>query len=264
MKHEQAYELMESYVFGTLDHDERVAVESHLDSGCKHCLERLRETGELSARLATAVPQSDPSPQLKQNILDSIRSESGRATAKQRRRAPVFGWVSAFAGAAAVIVLLVWTMDLKQQMNELRSDLTSSQDQIARMEHDLATYTDAALLLGMPCTKLAKLGGVDPNPQAFGQVILHPEESFGVVYVYRMPQAPEGMEYQLWMLRDGKPTSVGVFAVLEDGSAILKMEALPDPKSIEEFAVTIEPHGGQPQPTGMMYLTGPNPLGSSP
>jgi len=50
-----------------------------------------------------------------------------------------------------------------------------------------------------------------------------------------------------------------MFTVLADGSAILKMD-VSDVKTIEEFAVTIEPAGGKTVPTGMMYLTGPNPL----
>jgi anti-sigma-K factor RskA len=266
MNHQEAYELIEPYVFGTLDPDEAQAVETHLDGGCEACAQRLREVGELSARLAGAVPQADPAPRVKARILERVRAETGSAVQmapSDRRRMPVFGWVSALAGATAVVVVLIWTISLRQEVTALRHELTASQGQIVRMENRLSTYADAAALLGKPCTRLVSLAGVDPNPQAFGQVLIHPDESFGVIYVYRMPQPPEGMEYQLWMMVDGTPTSVGVFTVLADGTAILKMDAIPDPTSIEEFAVTVEPSGGQAQPTGMMYLTGPNPLGSS-
>jgi len=258
MNHEEAYELIESYVFGTLDPDENDRVEVHLESGCEACLERLRSVSELSARLASTVPQAEPSPQIKKRILEEIRS--GQQPARERRRMPLFGWIPAVAGAAAAIVLLVWTMNLNKQLDVIRTELSTSQNQITRLEGEMAAYADAALLLGKPCTKIGGLDGVDPNPEAFGQVLMHPEEEFGVFYVYRMPEPPQGMEYQLWMLRDGVPTSVGVFTVLADGTAILKMDALPDPTSIEEFAVTIEPSGGRPEPTGMLYLTGPNPL----
>ena len=176
---------------------------------------------------------------------------------------PLFGWIPAVAGTAAAIVLLIWTLSLNQQLKTIHNELSTSQNQITRLETQMAAYTDAALLLGKPCTQMGSLDGVDPNPEAFGQVLLHPDETFGVFYVYRMPQPPQGMEYQLWMLRDGKPTSVGLFTVLADGTAILKMDALPNPTSIEEFVVTIEPSGGQEQPTGMLYLTGPNPLSGS-
>ena len=75
--------------------------------------------------------------------------------------------------------------------------------------------------------------------------------------MYQLPEPPEEMEYQLWVIRDGKPTSAGVFKVAKDGSKILKLEELPDQDTIASFTVTIEPNGGRPLPTGMMYLTGP-------
>ena len=102
-----------------------------------------------------------------------------------------------------------------------------------------------------------RLKGVEPNTQAFGKVVLDPERGAAVVHMYRLPQTPEGMEYQLWVMREGKPTSVGLFTVAENGRGILKLHGLPDPSSIASYVVTIEPEGGQSEPTGMMYLTGP-------
>jgi anti-sigma-K factor RskA len=262
MEHKEAYELLEAYAFGTVEQEERAGVERHLDSECETCLERLREVAELSVRLAGAVPQRDPSPQVKERLFDQIHP--GRRRRSQKRRRQALGWFSGLAYMAAVVALVVWALGLRDDMNQLRTELIVSQNKISRMEQMFSTYSDAALLLGRPRTKLVDLDGVDPNPQAFGKVLIHPEETFGVIYVYRMPQAPEGMEYQLWMMRDGKPASVGVFAVLEDGSAVLRMDELPDPSSIAQFSVTIEPRGGRLEPTGMLYLTGANPLGSSP
>jgi anti-sigma-K factor RskA len=76
--------------------------------------------------------------------------------------------------------------------------------------------------------------------------------------MYRLPETPEGMTYQLWVTREGKPTSVGMFSVGEDGMAMLTLNDLPDEGDMPTFSVTIEPAGGQPLPTGMMYLTGPS------
>ena len=60
------------------------------------------------------------------------------------------------------------------------------------------------------------------------------------------------------MLLDGKPQSIGVFSVAEDGSAVLKMQSLPTTSTIDSFIVTIEPEGGLLVPSGMVYLTGLN------
>jgi hypothetical protein len=49
-----------------------------------------------------------------------------------------------------------------------------------------------------------------------------------------------------------------MFSVGEDGMAMLTLNDLPDEGDMPTFSVTIEPAGGQPLPTGMMYLTGPS------
>ncbi|MGH8004797.1 MAG: anti-sigma factor, partial [Limisphaerales bacterium] len=128
-----------------------------------------------------------------------------------------------------------------------------------KLRQRLAEAEDVTSLLSSPGIQFVDLKGVDPNPQAFGKVVLDPEKGKAVVYMYRLPQTPQGKHYQLWVMREGKPTSAGVFTVAADGSAALKLDRLPEPDGFSSFLVTIEPEGGQIAPTGMMYLTGPAP-----
>jgi len=260
MNHQEINEQLEAYAFGTTEGSETDAVDRHLEGGCESCIDRLRQLVELSARLAAAVPQRDPSPAVKERLLEKIRSGRQRQSRAPASRSHRFGWVLAAAASAAAIVLAVWSLGIREDLTALRSDLGASQQEVVRLREDMATYETATRLLGKPCTRLVDLAGVEPNPQAFGKVMLHPDERVGIIYVYRLPQTPEGMEYQLWFLRDGKPASVGVFSVSEDGSAVLKLPGLPDPKTIVEFQVTIEPLGGRTAPTGMQYLQGRNTL----
>lgn len=258
MNHETAYDLIESYAFGSLEAPEHEGVEVHLDSGCEACLQRLREAGELSVQLAMAVPQHQPPEHVRSKIFDHVRGDGPARQSRSRRG--VVAWASAAVMAAASIVLVVWMADMRQDMSELRAERDAARAEVVRLVGSDSAEEEARHLLGKPCTRLVDLAGVDPNPQAFGKVILHPDETVGVIYVYRMPQVAEGMNYQLWMMRDGESRSVGVFEVAEDGSAILRLQALPDPATIAAFQVTIEPAGGRPSPTGMMYLAGLNSL----
>jgi anti-sigma-K factor RskA len=117
------------------------------------------------------------------------------------------------------------------------------------------------MMLGEPGVRFVSLAGLNPNPQAFGSVVTKPDKSAGMLYVYRFPMAPEGKEYQLWGLRDGlPPVSLGMFSVDPDGKAMLNMKTIPESTHIVGFAVTIEPKGGMPQPTGMMYVKGMDPM----
>jgi anti-sigma-K factor RskA len=64
------------------------------------------------------------------------------------------------------------------------------------------------------------------------------------------------VQYQLWILKEKKYYSVGIFDVTAEKPNTLTMMSLPvgDTKEIEEFSVTAEPKGGSSQPTGVMRL----------
>jgi anti-sigma-K factor RskA len=243
MDHEEAYGLIESYAFGTLEADQSLQLETHLESGCEQCLLRLREVSELSVRLAQLVPQVDPPSRIEYNLMEKIRPERKITEVSRLRRIQVPNWVAA---AAAVIIVA------------LASGYVILAIQNSKLERRLTEASDVTALLNSPGMQFVDLEGVDPNPQAFGKVVIDPDKGAAVVYMYRLPQTPEGMEYQLWVMHEGKPTSAGVFAVNLDGSAMLALEELDDMGDIGSFLVTIEPTGGQVSPTGMMYLTGPN------
>ena len=243
MDHSEINELLEAYAFGTLEEEERIQVEKHLDSGCANCSLRFREAAELSARMAEDFPQYQPSGQVKSRLLTRIKESNTESFSPKVRNIRRFNWFSAIA--AAIIIVLAGSSLLLLRINrDLRVDLKNSQDVTA--------------LLKSPGMQFVDLQGVDPNPQAFGKVVMDPDKGAAVVYMYKLPQTPEGMEYQLWVMREGKPTSAGTFTVNDEGKAMLALNELFDPKNIASFLVTIEPEGGQAAPTGMMYLTGPN------
>ena len=243
MDHEEAYSLIEAYAFGTLDKSEIREVEKHLDTGCPECASRLSEVAELSLNIVEDLPQHIPSDQVKTDLMTKINA-SGRGN--KPAKAPFLKRTSWFSAVAAVIVvaLAIGSLTLLRINRDLRYKLADTQD--------------VTSLLNSPGMQFVDLQGVDPNPQAFGKVVMDPKKGAAVVYMYKLPQTPEGMEYQLWVMREGKPTSAGLFTVNQDGSAMLALNELSNPSGIGSFLVTIEPKGGQTVPTGMMYLTGPN------
>jgi hypothetical protein len=141
-----------------------------------------------------------------------------------------------------------------------KADTSRLRSEISAYRVEVEKYKDA-MMLGEPGVRFVSLAGLNPNPQAFGSVVTKPDKSAGMLYVYRFPMAPEGKEYQLWGLREGlPPVSLGMFSVDPDGNAMLNMKSIPESTHIVGFAVTIEPTGGMPQPTGMMYVKGMDPM----
>ena len=91
---------------------------------------------------------------------------------------------------------------------------------------------------------------------ASGFVIMGADGKNGVLVVDKMPALDKMHEYQVWLKRDSKETSGGVFSVDEDGYKGMRLtapESLLDYSSVE---VTVEPAGGSAQPTGSQVLKG--------
>lgn len=69
-----------------------------------------------------------------------------------------------------------------------------------------------------------------------------------------LPAPPEGKRYELWLVRDGRPTSAGCFAPVE-GAVEVRLSA--DVPSADLLAVTVEPAACPDAPTSEPILTAP-------
>jgi anti-sigma-K factor RskA len=79
----------------------------------------------------------------------------------------------------------------------------------------------------------------------------------GVFVAAGLPAPPPGKAYQLWAIAGGNaPVSAGVFSVDANGTGSLSVAPLPGVSAVNAFAVTLEPAGGRPAPSGEMYLLG--------
>ncbi|HEU4929510.1 MAG TPA: anti-sigma factor [Candidatus Krumholzibacteria bacterium] len=268
MDHKIAFELLESYVFGTLDDAERAAVDAHLRAGCTECSSRLRDVSELSVHLARAVPQAAPPARVKERLFDRVRTthHPGKSRAEGRGRVR-FAWSVAAVATVAAAGFAWQAMTLQRELSVTNRLLASTiadtgrlRSEISQYRADVERYKDA-MMLGEPGVRFVSLDPMEGDRDAFGSVVTKPDKSAGILYVYRFPMAPEGKEYQLWGLRDGlPPVSLGMFNVNPDGTAMLNMKSIPESTHIVGFAVTMEPKGGMPQPTGMMYVKGMDPM----
>jgi hypothetical protein len=112
-----------------------------------------------------------------------------------------------------------------------------------QMENDLAILKD-------PTYKIVELKGLKPAPDAKAMVCWSPQDKKVYVEIEKLPAAPQGMQYQLWAIVDGKPVSEGM---LSPGSGLHRMI---DVENAQAFAVTLEKEGGNPAPKGDMYVMG--------
>jgi anti-sigma-K factor RskA len=71
-----------------------------------------------------------------------------------------------------------------------------------------------------------------------------------------LSQIPRDRVYELWAFAGNEPVPAGIFQVDEAGHGFLRLAPLPTGKRYGRFAVTSEPAGGVPKPTGPVHLLG--------
>ena len=135
---------------------------------------------------------------------------------------------------------------LQERLQQERAQLASLQGRLVRQEAIMRVIED-------PQSRVVTLGGLKPAPEASGKVIWHPVQQTALFYAHRLPALPSDKIYQLWTITE-RPVSGGIFAVDHLGNASVRMTAVP--RQVKTFAVTIEPAGGLPQPSGAIYLAG--------
>jgi hypothetical protein len=114
----------------------------------------------------------------------------------------------------------------------------------------------ALQILAAPSVRSVVLAGLGPSPGAAGHTYVNPQSREALFYAFNLPGLAADKTYQLWFIAGGKPVSAGTFAVDARGAAHLRVEKVSRIEDIQAWAVTIEPSGGVPQPTGEMVLKG--------
>jgi anti-sigma-K factor RskA len=245
------------YALGALDGAELAEFEAHLATGCATCAARLRETREALAALPAALPPVPPPASLRARILQQVDAERPASRAPVAlRREPGRGralWWAGWAGLAAAAGLLVV---VNTQLSRTREEIRALQERVSTLQGELAERERMLGFLSDPDVRYVSLAGLKPTPEANAWLLWNPTTRQGLLLARGLPAPPAGHAYELWALAGAEPVPAGVFGVDARGRALLRLPALPAGRAFDAFAVTLEPAGGVPKPTGPMHLHG--------
>ncbi|HYU35447.1 MAG TPA: anti-sigma factor [Thermoanaerobaculia bacterium] len=253
-------ELIPAYALGALDGDELRELEAHLADGCPECDRQLALwQGDLED-LAASVPPVQPSPETRSRIL-----RLAGAGKKPVRPAPRLRWLA--LPAAALLALAVWSggrqLRLGGEVERLRAERDHLEREVAALDRELdLTRAEAQriattlAILSTPGARTIRLAGLGPTSGAVGQTFLAPEQGSAVFWAFHLPAPSPGKTYQLWWIGTAGAVSAGTFDVDARGQGRVEVGRVEHPDEIQACAVTVEPAGGVPQPTGAMVLKG--------
>ena len=157
------------------------------------------------------------------------------------------------------------------QTLELRQQLASNRRQLDELTHQVEFYRTALQsqragmdrevklisLLSAPSLRVLDLKATEQGGNASGRALLTGNNPL-FFYAAHLPQLPAGRTYQLWVMRNrGRAVSSGgIFQPDAQRSATLTVPNAAPITDITALAITEEPSGGVPLPTGHKILIG--------
>lgn len=278
-EHDTFLELAALYGIGALPELERARFEVHLAQGCSVCEAEIAALRPAFDALADAVEPVETRPQLRQRVL--AFSESFATTRRERaapaRRGSPLPLLAAAASVAIAALLGAQVVSLRTELHAARAQaadlgraLAAEQETVQQVRGELdaaraaqqlltaqvATLEATARVLTAPATRAVALAGQGEGAKARARAFLSPDTRTLILYAYDLPELPADRTYQAWVIPGKVPVSIGVLTREAGGFARHEASDVAGLEAPVTVAVTIEPQGGLPQPSGPIVLAG--------
>lgn len=168
-------------------------------------------------------------------------------------------WAKLAVAAAVLLAIFAgWSAmqmtDMKSANNEMVAKMESIEADMAGMKSQVEYNQALATLFRSPAYKHIHLAGLPKSPESAVSAFWNTQTNEVLIDVQNLPAAPQGKQYQLWSIVDGKPVDIGMLDHAFTGK-VLKMKNTKAGSAA--FAITLEKEGGNPTPTmEEMYVMG--------
>ncbi|MFL5385385.1 MAG: anti-sigma factor domain-containing protein [Longimicrobiaceae bacterium] len=278
MTHEEVRAALAVEALGALDGPEAAAVRAHLEE-CGECRRELEALREAAASLAHAVPpapmEGGRSARLRARLLaragadaagsprvavpepaPARREEPGVIPITRPRSRPA---LPAWLAAAAAVVLLIgvgaYAARLRGRYDALGERYAALEGQNTRLVRGLSRRDSTLAALAGPGVRVIDLASTQQRAPS-GRMFWDPATARWTFFAHSLPALPPGRDYQLWLITPAGPVSAGVFRPAPDGHAEVRA-TYPLPRDqLRAVAVTEEPAGGLPAPSGQPLIVG--------
>lgn len=287
-RHEPFEGMAALYALGALTATEREGVESHLEL-CLDCVREVRSLISVTHGLAHVAPPLDATPALRTRVLEQITGtvpppsdtsttdttgldspgpaldspdDDRRDTEPARTGPGALFWLAAVLVVAAAGGGGWYVAELDRQIVALEDNLATATAETARLHVDAAAASavaaerDAVLaIVTSASAQQLTLVGQPLAPRATARAVWTDAAEM-VFLASGLPPLPAGDVYQLWFVRPDAPVSAALLDPDDDGRATVIID-VPDAMLLPTtMAITVEPTGGVPAPTGDVYLLG--------
>jgi anti-sigma-K factor RskA len=275
MTWDEVKEIAPLYVIGALDEKTAHDVEAALNSATPEQQRVVARWRDVAALLPQALPLQTPPENLRERLFNRIAEESQQTPIEiaveesrlkemaelDEKKVLAFAQPRSVESKTARWILIAATVLLaftSGYFYKQKADLARVRDDLLRERNSLSEELAVSRrqvddIVSNRTRVIAMIG--DETPQANAKVVWDMKEQQWAVYIFDLPAPPSDKDYQLWYVTKNAKINAAIFRTDSLGRTVLKLTLPPDALAgLAATAVTLEPRGGSPQPTGKFYL----------
>lgn len=199
-------------------------------------------------------------PAAQRAVADSRRPTPATPLLQPVRAAPAPSRMNWYAMAATLAFVLTGAqlMRVTRDRNVMQSQLAAvdtSQPKSDSMASALSEKEAMIQAMAGPDVKVVAL--VDKSaPQPLGRMFWNRATNDWTMVTYGLPAPKPGKTYQVWLVTDKAKISAGTFRPDSQGRMVMHANYALARDALRAVAITEEPDGGMPAPTGPMVVAG--------
>ncbi|HEX2204357.1 MAG TPA: anti-sigma factor, partial [Longimicrobium sp.] len=174
---------------------------------------------------------------------------------RTRTRAGGVGWMAAAASLALLIATGAYAWSLRGRYDALAERVTALERERVALLQTLGERDQRLAAVSDPGVQVIDLASNDaraPSGRMFWNVATHRWTFFA----HNLPALKPGRDYQLWLVTPEGPVGAGTFKSDRGGHAMVEATYPLPPERLRAIAVTEEPEGGLPKPSGTPLIVG--------
>lgn len=254
--------ILEAYALGALSEKERTDVEAAIAlnpeladelAAIEESMQRFAEAGAqeppafMQEKIWNAIQAQNPVPAPK---IIPLKAGTATSTPAWQRAAMLIALVGSM-----VVNFIFWaqrnTMYEEQVAMQQRVDSLNKQQQTLALQ--LQHYNKVNEMMADTAMQTIVMQSMVKGHPMAATVYWSKEKGDAYLTANSLPMPPTGMQYQMWVIQDGKPVSMGTLPnEIVDNTSMQKLAM--NVKAGQAFAISLEKEGGNPTPTTVYVL----------
>jgi anti-sigma-K factor RskA len=290
--HDEMRAALAAEALGALDGEERTLLHAHL-AACQACRAELADLRASAGTLAFAAPPAAmdaarsgrvrarllaraaadrapgngetaadrtlvaPAPRpVATRVDDDVTRVIPIGAAPSRRGPSRLPWLAAAASLVLLLGTGAYALSLRGRVQTQAAWMNAAEEQQNRLERALREREATLAAVSAPVVRVIDMASAG-RPEPGGRMFWDPRSNRWTFFAHDLPAVQRGREYQLWLITPGsRKIPAGTFRPGAGGTAHVEATYALPADSLQAVAVTEEPTGGLPQPSGPVVIVG--------